>query len=152
MPIPRRSGCSATSTAGRAGDPAILVVADAGYDVTRLTFLPQDLPVQLLGRVRSDRVMCLPTPPRSYNVEGGRPPRHGAVFRFDNPATWHDPQHTTTTETTSYDTAVARSWDRLHPGLTHQPGSTNRRRAPIRHISKTIKRETTLAARFGQAA
>ena len=31
------------------GDPAILVIFDAGYDVTRLAFLLADLPVELLG-------------------------------------------------------------------------------------------------------
>ena len=41
----------------REGDPAILVVFDAGYDVTRLAYLLADLPVELLGRLRSDRVM-----------------------------------------------------------------------------------------------
>ena len=40
----------------REGDPRILVVFDAGYDVTRLAWLPADL----LGRLRSDRVMQLP--------------------------------------------------------------------------------------------
>src|SRR5882757_7869282 len=38
------------------GDPDILIVFDAGYDVTRLAFLLADLPVELLGRLRSDRV------------------------------------------------------------------------------------------------
>ena len=45
------------------GDPAILVIFDAGYDVTRLAWLLGDLPVELLGRLRSDRVMKLPAPP-----------------------------------------------------------------------------------------
>ena len=48
----------------REGDPAILVVFDAGYDVTRLAYLLADLPAELLGRLRSDRVMQLPAPPR----------------------------------------------------------------------------------------
>ena len=37
----------------REGDPDILVVFDAGYDVTRLAYLLADLPVELLGRLRS---------------------------------------------------------------------------------------------------
>ncbi len=37
------------------GDPDILVVFDAGYDVTRLAHLLADLSVELLGRLRSDR-------------------------------------------------------------------------------------------------
>jgi len=50
-------------------------VFDAGYDVTRLAWLLRDLPVDLVGRLRSDRVFCLPAPPR---VPGqvGRTRRH----------------------------------------------------------------------------
>jgi hypothetical protein len=39
-----------------AGDPEVLVVLDAGYDVVCLAWLLQDLPITLVGRVRSDRV------------------------------------------------------------------------------------------------
>ena len=53
------------------GDPHILVVFDAGYDVTRLAYLLADLPVELLGRLRSDRVMQLPAPPRQPGTVGG---------------------------------------------------------------------------------
>jgi hypothetical protein len=41
----------------REGDPAILVVSGAGYDVTRLSFLLADLPAQVLGRLRSDHLI-----------------------------------------------------------------------------------------------
>jgi hypothetical protein len=34
--------------------------------------------------------------------------------------TWPEPAHTTITETTPYGTAIATSWDRLHPRLTHR--------------------------------
>src|SRR6266480_6705599 len=60
----------------REGDPAILVIFDAGYDVTRLSFLLADLPAQVLGRLRSDRVMQLPAPPRQPHIPG-RPRKHG---------------------------------------------------------------------------
>jgi hypothetical protein len=52
------------------GDLRILVVFDAGYDVTRLAWLLADLPVDLLGRLRSDRVMQLPAPPRRPGTNG----------------------------------------------------------------------------------
>ena len=55
------------------GDPDILVVFDAGYDVTRLAFLLTDLPVELLGRLRSDRVLYFPAPPRAPGANGRRP-------------------------------------------------------------------------------
>ncbi|WP_236711903.1 transposase, partial [Streptomyces azureus] len=37
------------------GDRDVLIVVDAGYDVPRLAHLLKDLPVQVLGRMRSDR-------------------------------------------------------------------------------------------------
>ena len=70
-----------------AGDPEILIVADAGYDVTRLAFVLSDLPVVLLGRLRSDRVLRLPAPPRPPGTSG-RPPRHGGEFALARPETW----------------------------------------------------------------
>ncbi|MGW4893510.1 NF041680 family putative transposase [Kitasatospora sp. NPDC004240] len=101
------------------GDPDIPVVMDAGYDVTRLAFVLADLPVEVLGRIRSDRVLRLPKPPRLPGTTG-RPPKHGPEFALAKPATWPEPEHITTTETTRYGTATARSWDRLHPRLTHR--------------------------------
>jgi len=103
----------------REGDPDILIVMDTGYDVTRLAWILADLPVHLLGRIRSDRVLRLPRPPRSPDSIG-RPRKHGPEFALDNPATWPQPQHQTTTETTRYGTAQAQSWDRLHPRLTRR--------------------------------
>jgi hypothetical protein len=99
----------------RPGDPPILVVTDAGYDITRLAFVLADLPVELVGRIRSDRVLRLPKPPR---VPGtiGRPPKHGPEIALDKPASWPEPQHTTSTATTRYGIAVATSWDRVHRG------------------------------------
>ncbi|MGA6209482.1 transposase [Nocardia testacea] len=46
----------------RPGDPDIWIIADAGYEAPRLAFLPADLPVAVLGRMRSDRVRCRRAP------------------------------------------------------------------------------------------
>src|ERR671933_361470 len=64
------------------GDPAILVVLDSGYDVHRLAFVLADLPIRLIGRIRADRVLLTPPPPRPRQGPGpiGRPRRHGAVM------------------------------------------------------------------------
>ena len=102
----------------REGDPDMLVVFDAGYDVTRLAFLLADLPVELLGRLRSDRVLYFPPPPRRPGR--GRPTRHGQEFKLAEEASWPAAAVTTSTETTRYGTAVAQAWDRLHPWLTHR--------------------------------
>jgi hypothetical protein len=103
----------------RPGDPDILIVADTGYDITRLAYVLADLPVELVGRIRSDRVLRLPKPPRLPGTNG-RPPKHGPEIALDRPATWPAPQHTTSTETTRYGIAVATSWDRVHPRLTRR--------------------------------
>jgi hypothetical protein len=103
----------------REGDPAVLVIFDAGYDVTRLAFLLADLPVEVLGRLRSDRVMKLPTPPREPGTMG-RPRKHGGELALADPATWPAPQITTSTLTSRYGMAAAAAWDRVHPRLTHR--------------------------------
>lgn len=101
------------------GDPDVLIVADAGYDGPRLSFLLADLPVAVLVRMRSDRVLRRPTPPRAPTTVG-RPRRHGDEFVFGDPATWGEPDVTAHTDTRLYGAATVRAWDRLHPRLTHR--------------------------------
>ena len=72
------------------GDPDIVIVADTGYDITRLAYVLADLPVELVGRLRSDRVLRLPKPLRPAGTTG-RPPKHGPEIALDRPATWPDP-------------------------------------------------------------
>ena len=103
----------------RPGDPEIEIVMDTGYDVTRLAFVLAELPVILTGRLRSDRVMLRPAPPRRSGSTG-RPPRHGPVLDLDRPATWPDPDQATTTPTTRYGLATASAWHRMHPRLTRR--------------------------------
>jgi hypothetical protein len=106
-------------TAGhwRAGDPEIWIVGDSGYDGSRLAFLLADLPIRIVVRLRCDRVLRFPAPPRQPGVRG-RSTRHGARFEFGDSGSWPTPAHTTTTDTTRYGAAHARSWDRLHTKLT----------------------------------
>jgi hypothetical protein len=87
----------------REGDLEIWIVGDSGYDGSRLTFLLADLPVVLLVRVRSDRVMVFPAPPREPATVG-RGKRHGPVLKLKDPRTWPEPAHSTTTDTSRYGT------------------------------------------------
>jgi len=103
----------------RQGDADILIVMDSGYDVTRLAFALADLPVEITGRLRSDRVLLRPAPPRRPGTNG-RPRKHGGTFTLANPESWHEPDASTTTDTTPYGTVEALAWDRLHPRLTHR--------------------------------
>ena len=106
----------------REGDPDIIAVLDAGYDPTRLAWLLDDLPVDITGRLRGDRVMHFPAPPLPARPAstGGRRPRHGHKLAFGDPATWPEPAVTTRTETSRYGTAEAMAWGRMHQRLAHR--------------------------------
>ena len=104
----------------RDSDPDILVVFDAGYDVTRLAHLLADLPVELLGRVRSNRAYRLPAPEHRSGV--GRPPRHGPEFKLDQPDSQPEPAFSTSSDTDRYGAATATAWHRAHPRLARRGG------------------------------
>ncbi len=99
-------------------DPPILILLDAGYDIARLSWLLADLPVTLIGRLRSDRVLRFD--PAAEQASTGRPARHGPEFKLTDHTTWPAPQTMTATATTRYGAATAASWNRLHPRLTHR--------------------------------
>jgi hypothetical protein len=105
----------------RAGDPPILAVFDAGYDVTRLAWLLRDAPVIVVGRLRSDRVFHLPAPPRMPG-QVGRPGRHGQAIDLDQSATHPASAVSTVTETSRYGQAFADAWDRAHQKLQRRAG------------------------------
>ncbi|MGW3926444.1 NF041680 family putative transposase, partial [Streptomyces sp. NPDC005093] len=102
------------------GDPEILIVMDSGYDVAYLSHALADLPVVLVGRLRSDRVMLRDAGPARSGPKGGRPRRHGGVMAFARPDTWHEADVTTATNTTRYGRAETLAWNRMHPRLTHR--------------------------------
>lgn len=76
----------------KAGDRDILIVFDAGYDAPRIAYLLEGLPVEILRRMRTDRVTRKPVPvPWVSPPQGGRPPKHGKEFRFAHHDTWGAP-------------------------------------------------------------
>ena len=116
------------------GDRPIMVMLDSGYDVCRLAFVLADLPLQLVGRVRADRIMLAPAPPRTPGRPGpiGRPRRHGAVMALTDPGGWPAPSTRAVTDTPRYGRAEAAAWDRMHPRLTHRgPWADHAGRLPI---------------------
>lgn len=89
-----------------------MIVTDAGYDVNRLVRALWDLPVELVGRIRSD--------PRDAPVQAapglrpeGRPApsKHGPESRFAKPETWPGSAIATRNATANYGKAVTRAWD-----------------------------------------
>jgi hypothetical protein len=127
----------------RPGDPAIMVMLDSGYDVTRLAFVLSDLPIHLVGRIRADRVMLTTTPPRCADPDGrrplGRPRRHGAVMTLADPGSWPTSTTQSVISTARYGKAEATSWDRMHPRLAHR-GSWADHDGPLPIIEGTVIR------------
>jgi hypothetical protein len=120
------------------GDPSVLIVLDAGYDAPRTAHLLSEHPVEILGRMRSDRVLRRPIPPRTPGT-AGRPPRHGGEFVFGDPSTWGSEHAVTTTDTRLYGTATAQAWDQLHPRLTRRAAWTDHE-GPLPIIAGTVIR------------
>ena len=65
----------------RDGDPDIMVIFDAGYEPARLAWLLRDLPVQVLGRLGTNRVLRQAPPPRRPG-QMGPPVRHGGELKL----------------------------------------------------------------------
>lgn len=122
----------------REGNAGILVVLDAGYDAPRIAHLLSELPVEILGRMRSDRVLRRSVPPRTPGTNG-RPPKHGGEFVFGDPTTWGIEQVVTTTDTRLYGKATAQAWDRLHPRLTRRAAWSDHE-GPLPVIAGTVIR------------
>jgi DDE superfamily endonuclease len=98
------------------GDPGILVIFDAGYEPARLAWLLRDLPVQVLGRLASNRVLRQAPPPRQPG-QMGAPLRHGRELKLSEDAACPCPDLTTISQTSRYGAAAARAWHRMHPKL-----------------------------------
>jgi hypothetical protein len=105
-----------------AGEQRIpLYVLDAGYDEAPLTWDLRDRldQVQILVRLRNDRVLYRDPPPRIPH-KAGRPRRHGSGtdrFECKNPATWGTPDQELALHDDSYGQVSVMSWSGLHPKL-----------------------------------
>jgi len=121
------TGRLAAAGAWREGDPDIIVVLDAGYDVIRLAWLLADLPIVLCARLRSNRVFWRVPAPKPPGM-GGPPREHGTPVKCDDEKTWAGPSVTGGAETARYGTVQVAAWDRVHPKLAkvgaweHHPG------------------------------
>ena len=91
---------------GHDGDPDILVIFDAGDEPGRLSWLLRDLPVQVLGRLGTNRVLRQAPPPRLR--PDGPPMRHGRELRLCDDAACPGPDVHITTQTSRYGAARRR--------------------------------------------
>ena len=91
-----------------------LFVFDAGYDPVRLQLELENLRVQILVRLHSDRVFY--TDPETLGKRPvGRPYRHGEKFDLKAPDTWPEPTAEHRGQTEDYGAVRVRAWSGLHP-------------------------------------
>jgi hypothetical protein len=98
------------------GDPAIVIAMDSGYNVTRLAWLLDGLPVVLVARVRSVRVFFRDPAPRDRPA-AGQPPRHGQPVSCGDPATWDGPAVRQDGARARHGPVTATAWNRVHQAL-----------------------------------
>ncbi|MEO6531439.1 MAG: transposase [Specibacter sp.] len=129
---------SSSPGSNRPGDPEILVVMDAGHDVTRIAWLRRDLPVVLIARVRSDRVFYAPAGARRGPTMG-RAPRHGAKLVLGDPATHPAPACATEHELDRHGLVRANTFEHMHPKLESRGGFKDHQ-GPLPLIEGTVIR------------
>jgi hypothetical protein len=105
------------------GRPAPLFVFDAGYDLTRISWLlaRSGPAVQVLGRIRANRVFRADPVQRPRHL-GGRPRRHGTVFKLADPSTWTTPDTTLNCNNDRYGAVTVHTWHRYHQELERDRG------------------------------
>jgi len=107
---------------GRCGPGAAspLVMFDSGYPVTLIAHAFEDHGVQVLGRVRADRVFYfLPAPSEPGR---GRPAVHGARFECANPAGRPEPDVRISAHGERYGQIEVVAWHHLHQAVTRTGG------------------------------
>jgi len=100
----------------RPGDPDMLIVMDAGYDPVRVSWLLQDLPVVVCGRLRAGRALYPPAPPRDPSIPG-RPPKHTGTPVKCTDTTGSDGAAVRAQAAVSHGPAAVTAWHRMHPKL-----------------------------------
>ena len=110
-----------------------LFVFDAGYDPIGLAFARNDTRVQLLTRIRDDRVFYADPPARPHRPRGtgGRPPRHGKRFKCSDKRSWPKPSASLVAQDPRYGTVKVTAWHGLHPRLVGRGRWAGQQAPPI---------------------
>ncbi len=117
--------------------PVPLFVFDGGYSPSLLTTALVDVRAAVLVRFRDDRVFFRSAQPRPRGQgHGGRPRRHGTVFRCGNQATWGDSDVKLEEQDAACGRVEVRCWSGLHGRVPHGPGKgLGRGRGPTQPLA-----------------
>lgn len=88
-----------------------VIVADGRYGNHKFLGGIRDLSCAAVVRLRKDRVVYGEPPPYSGT---GRPPTHGAAFKFTDPTTWGTPSEDIRFDHPKYGVVRLRRWKSLH--------------------------------------
>jgi hypothetical protein len=112
-----------------AGTPTF--VFDAGYDPIALSHELASDRVNIVVRIRDDRVFYIdPAAPEPGRT--GRPRRHGQRFGCaDDPSSWPQPEQTLTADDPRYGTVTVQAWSGLHPRLARRGHWAHHEQTPI---------------------
>lgn len=105
-------------------------VFDAGYDPIGLTHDLANVPVNLVVRIREDRVFYA-DPPEHQLGQTGRPRRHGQRFKCSDPATRPEPDQELASTDLRYGTVAVSAWHGRHPKLGRRGHWVGHEQAPI---------------------
>lgn len=114
-------------------ETAPMFVLDAGYDPIAISHELEGTNIDIVCRIRNDRVFHADPPPRPNRPPetGGRPPRHGPKMRCADPDTWPTPAATATLDDARYGTIAITAWNDMHPRLLHRGHWTDHDTIPI---------------------
>ncbi|MCO1582775.1 transposase [Crossiella sp. SN42] len=100
-----------------------IVCLDGDYSIAWIARQLTDLPVQLLGRLRSDGSMFTDPPPHPPGTRG-RKPVHGPKMKFSDPTTWPQPDADITVparpDRGRHHPLTVTAWHRLHPARSRK--------------------------------
>jgi hypothetical protein len=96
-----------------------LFVFVAGYDPIAIGHDLAGERIEVLCRIRDDRVFYTDPPPRPNRPaqSGGRPPRHGKRWKCSDPASWTTPSDSLVATDPRYGTVTVTAWHDVHPRL-----------------------------------
>jgi hypothetical protein len=103
------------------GDGGVpLFVFDAGYDPVAIGHDLSGDRLEVLCRIRDDRVFFADPPARANRPleSGGRPPRHGARHKCSDDTSWEAPNAMLVSSDLRYGTVTVSVWHGLHPRLS----------------------------------
>ena len=121
---------AAARLGGHGEVPVFVFDAGPAYDPAWLAWELAGERVQVLVRLRRNRVFYRDPPPRTPHTSGA-PARHGAAFDLKDAITWGTPDARLDTSDPVYGSVTVRAWAQLHPRLRRHGRWQRYDRAPI---------------------